>query len=203
MTIRIVVADDHPIMRVGTTVMLQQDPNLIVVGEAGDGDQAIMICSELHPDLLLLDLRLPKKDGLMVTQALLNGPGAPRILMLSAFSDTAFVRAALDAGASGYVLKSVTGADLVRAIWRVALGERVLLGVDDNVGSPHKSLSARELVVLRYVAEGLSTKEIAHILNSSPRTIETYLSRIFQKLNATSRMQAVMIARRNELLPAV
>lgn len=198
--VTIVLADDHPVMRTGTRNILHSSMGLKVVGEASDGLQALDLCRELHPDLLLLDLRLPKMEGLMVVHTLKGMNQAPRILMFSAFSDDVLLRAALDAGAHGYVLKSTPGADLLNAIQRVMRGQRVLIGVDKPQTSTYPPLSVQELATLSLVSEGLSTREIALRMNNSTRTIETYLNRIFQKLGARNRTQAVTIARREQLL---
>ena len=201
MSIRIVVADDHPVTRTGTITILQQDATLKVVGEAEDGTQALAICQAQKPDLLLLDLRLPRVSGLAVARGLrMMMAHPPRILMLSAYADRVSVRAALHVGAAGYVLKSAAGADLLAAIHRVMQGEQVLLGVDGAAGSGHAPLSPQELVVLRYVAEGLTSKEIAQQAGTSARTVETYLERIYRKLGARNRTEAVMVAQREQLL---
>lgn len=205
MPTRIVLADDHPVTRAGTMAILARDVNLAVVGEAADGAEALVRCHELYPDLLLLDIRLPRVDGLQVTRELMqpdprNPIAPPKVLLLSAYPDAALVRIGLAAGAAGYVLKSAPGATLLAAVRRVMAGERqVLIGVD-LPEETERALSVQEGVVLGYIAEGLTTKEIALHLNVSTRTIETYLSRLFQKLGASTRTQAVAIARRTNLL---
>lgn len=201
MTIHIVVADDHPVTRVGTIAILARDAQLMVVGEASTGDEAITLCRELQPELLILDVRLPHVDGLHVAQQVTQEALSPVILLLSAYPDAALVQVGLAVGAAGYALKSVPGAALLDAIHRVMKGERpVLVGVSMPDESEVVTLSAQETVVLSHVADGLTTKEIAQRLNVSTRTIDTYLSRIFQKLGATTRTQAVTIARRMNLL---
>lgn len=201
MTIHIVVADDHPVTRVGTIAILARDAELMVVGEASTGDEAITLCRELQPELLILDVRLPHVDGLHVAQQVTQEALSPVILLLSAYPDAALVQVGLAVGAAGYALKSVPGAALLDAIHRVMKGERpVLVGVSMPDESEVVTLSAQETVVLSHVADGLTTKEIAQRLNVSTRTIDTYLSRIFQKLGATTRTQAVTIARRMNLL---
>lgn len=198
--VNVLVADDHPVTRTGTVAILQRDPALRVIAEAQDGEEALEHYRMLHPAVVLLDVRLPKVEGLVVLQRLRASKSPPHILMLSAFSDAVLVNAAFDAGASGYVLKSVAGVELLEAIHRVLRGERVLLGIKEEPESRPTPLSAREVVVLQYVAEGLCTKDIASRLSSSTRTVETHLSRIFRKLGVTTRTQAVAIARHKHLL---
>ena len=201
MTIHIVVADDHPVTRVGTIAILTRDAELTVVGEASTGDEAITLCRELQPDLLILDVRLPNVDGLHVAQQVIQEALPPAILLLSAYPDAALVRVGLAVGAAGYALKSAPGAALLNAIHRVMKGERpVLVGVSMPEESGGSALSVQETVVLGYVADGLTTKEIAQRIAVSTRTVDTYLSRIFQKLGATTRTQAVTIARHMNLL---
>lgn len=201
--IQVLVADDHPVTRAGTVAILHRDPLLRVVGEAQDGEEVLEQCRVNRPDVVLLDVRLPKIEGLVVAQRLCASGSVPRILMLSAFSDAVLVNAAFDAGASGYVLKSVAGAELLEAIHRVLRGDRhVLLGIKDEPEACPTPLSTREVVVLQYVEQGLSTKDIAAQLSSSTRTVETHLSRIFRKLHVATRTQAVMIARREHFLSA-
>ena len=200
MTIRVVVVDDHFVTRTGTIAILQREPRYEIVGEAEDGARALALGLELHPDLVLLDTRLPKMDGPTVARTLQMMALPPRILMLSAYGDAASVRTALDAGATGYVFKSVGGAALLAAIERVLQGEQVLLGVEGAVRAGPATSSPQELVVLGYVAEGMPSKEIAQRVHVSHRTIDTYLARIFKKLGARNRIEAVARARRDRLL---
>lgn len=205
MTVRVVVADDHPITRAGTIAILRRDGEVRVVGEAEDGPQALALCTKARPDLVLLDLRLPAMSGIEVARALRDMEDAPCVLMLSAYSDAALVRAALDAGAAGYVVKSAAGAELLAAMRQVLSGERVLLGVDEARDRKRAPLSAQERMVLGYVAAGLTSKEIAARIGSvarpmSQRTVETYLRRLYHKLGVRNRAEAVLHARREGLL---
>lgn len=205
MSARLVVADDHPITRAGTIAIVQRDSELQIVGEAGDGAEALAICREQLPDLLLLDVRLPGMSGIAVAQEVKGMVRPPHVLMLSAYSDATSVHAALEAGAAGYVLKSAAGADLLAAIHQVLRGEHVLLGVSGAVESSETLLTPQEIAVMRYVAEGLTSKEISQRISGSgrpltARTIETYLVRIYQKLGARNRAEAVTRAQRDGLL---
>ncbi len=202
MSIRIVVVDDHPVTRTGTIAVLGRDAGLQVVGEAEDGAEAIALCRAVEPDLVVLDVRLPTISGIAVARTLTGLPRPPRILMLSAFPDTASVHAALEAGATGYVLKSVPGAALLHAVRRVMDGDQVLLGVEDGPSGGRVLLSPQEVVVLGYVAEGLASKEIAQRLSLGVRSVETYLTRIYRKLDVSGRTEAVAVARRDGLFAA-
>ena len=203
MSSRIVVVDDFPVTRAGTMTILARDASLEVVGEAADGAEALALCRAVQPDLVVLDVRLPTVSGLTVARTLRPLPRPPRILMLSAFPDPAAVHAALAAGATGYVLKSVAGADLLRAVQQVLQGEQVLLGVEAGPEGGRAPLSPQEVVILGYVAEGLATKEIARRLAPlSIRTVESYLTRIYRKLGVCSRAEALAVARRAGLFTA-
>lgn len=201
MKIRVVIVDDHFVTRMGTIAILRRDPRFEVVGEAADGVSAFEVCHELHPDLVLLDTRLPKMDGPAVARALRDTMASPpKILMLSAYGDAGSVHTALESGATGYALKSVSGADLLAAIEQAMRGVCVLIGVDGHVNEGSSRLSPQELVVLGYLAEGLTSKEIAKLVTVSPRTVETYLTRIYRKLGARNRAEAFMRSRHEGLL---
>ncbi len=205
MKARVVIADDHPITITGTVAILRGDDALDVVGEATDGAGTLTPCRELRPDLLLLDVRLPDMSGIAVARAVRALPDPPRVLMLSAYPDGATVRAALEAGAAGYVLKSVAGPALLTAIRRVLEGEQVLLSVDGSPQDTRAPLSPQELAVLSLVAEGLTSRAIAARISTpdhtlSARTVETYLSRLYKKMGVGNRAEAVARAQREGLL---
>lgn len=205
MKVRVVIADDHPITITGTVAILRGDDALDVVGEATDGAGTLALCRELRPDLLLLDVRLPDMSGIAVARAVRALPDPPRVLMLSAYPDGATVRAALEAGAAGYVLKSVAGPALLTAIRRVLEGEQVLLSVDGSPQDTRAPLSPQELAVLSLVAEGLTSRAIAACISTpdhtlSARTVETYLSRLYKKMGVGNRAEAVARAQREGLL---
>ena len=205
MKARVVIADDHPITITGTVAILRGDDALDVVGEATDGAGTLTPCRELRPDLLLLDVRLPDMSGIAVARAVRALPDPPRVLMLSAYPDGATVRAALEAGAAGYVLKSVAGPALLTAIRRVLEGEQVLLSVDGSPQDTRAPLSPQELAVLSLVAEGLTSRAIAARISTpdhtlSARTVETYLSRLYKKIGVSNHAEAVARAQREGLL---
>jgi len=174
MKARVVIADDHPITITGTVAILRGDDALDVVGEATDGAGTLALCRELRPDLLLLDVRLPDMSGIAVARAVRAMPDPPRVLMLSAYPDGATVRAALEAGAAGYVLKSVAGPALLTAIRRVLEGEQVLLSVDGSPQDTRAPLSPQELAVLSLVAEGLTSRAIAACISTPDHTLSAH-----------------------------
>ena len=196
---RVVVADDHDIARAGTLDILRHDPTLVVVGEAADGAEALALCHAHRPDLAILDMKMPRVVGTDVARALRDLRPPPRIMMLSAYGDAALVRAALDAGATGYALKSVARDALLAAIHRVLAGERTLVDVEEPDGG-REPLSERERVVLRGAARGLKSRTIALDMGVSERTVETYFKRAYQKLDVATRAEAVTVAQREHLL---
>ncbi len=198
--ITLVVAEDHPVTRAGTVKMLEGLFGLQVVAEAEDGLQALELCRQYQPHVLLLDTRMPKMDGLMVIHLLTHRPQPPKILMFSAFDNVEMVRATLAAGASGYLLKSASSNELSEAIRRAVRGQQVFVGVQKPAQSDRPVLSGQELTTLQYIAQGLSTREIAEQMSSSTRTIETYLNRVFFKLGANNRTQAVIKAYQDKFL---
>jgi DNA-binding NarL/FixJ family response regulator len=210
-TIRIVVADDHQVVRAGFAGLLGTQPDFTVVGTAGDGAEAVWICRELRPDVVLMDVRMPGMDGIEATRQLAGPDGdSPRVLILTTFDLDEYVYDALCAGASGFLLKDVTAERLFEAVRVVAAGEALLAPtVTRRLISefarlrPHAAapsadrlaaLTPRETQVLKLVAEGLSNPEIAARLVVTEETVKTHVSRVLAKLGLRDRTQAVVTA---------
>jgi DNA-binding NarL/FixJ family response regulator len=209
--IRLVVADDHEVVRSGFAGILDTQPDLTVVGTAADGAEAIRVCRERTPDVVLMDVRMPGMDGIEATRQLTASPAAlrPRVLILTTFDLDAYVYDAIRAGASGFLLKDVTAERLFDAVRVIAAGDALLA---PNVtrrliaefatlhrpeAPPAAALSAltpRETQVLRLVAEGLSNPEIAARLTVTEETVKTHVSRVLTKLGLRDRTQAVVMA---------
>src|SRR5271165_4283586 len=209
--VRIIVADDHHVVRTGFAALLDTQPDFTVVGTACDGTEAVRICLELSPDVVLMDVRMPVMDGIEATRQLAgSGPGGPRILILTTFDLDAYVYDALCAGASGFLLKDVTAERLFDAVRVVALGEALLAPAvtrrlisefarlrpqaPRHVGTTVGALTPRETGVLRLLAEGLSNPEIAARLVVTEETVKTHVSRVLHKLGLRDRTQAVVLA---------
>ena len=207
-TIRILIADDHAFVREGTRRILEQEPDLEVVAEAGDGEEAVKLACDLKPDVALVDVAMPRLDGIEATRRIKAQCPAVAVLVLSAYDDDQFVFGLLEAGAAGYLLKSVRGQEIVDAIRAVHAGESVLhpsvarkvlnrfAGVS---GKPRERksldlLTEREMDVLKLVTKGLSNKDIAEGLCLSVRTVQGHLANIFNKLRVSSRTEAVVHA---------
>jgi NarL family two-component system response regulator LiaR len=207
-TIRILIADDHAFVREGTRRILEQEPDLEVVAEAGDGEEAVKLACDLKPDVALVDVAMPRIDGIEATRRIKTQCPAVAVLVLSAYDDDQFIFGLLEAGAAGYLLKSVRGQEIVDAIRAVHAGESVLhpsvarkvlnrfAGVS---GKPRERksldlLTEREMEVLKMVTKGLSNKDIAEGLCLSVRTVQGHLANIFNKLRVSSRTEAVVHA---------
>jgi two-component system, NarL family, response regulator LiaR len=195
--IRVVLADDHALVREGTAELLERAGGFRVVGQAADGAEAVQLVTALRPDVLVIDLAMPGMDGLEATRRSLSVAPRTAVLVLSAHEDEPYVRAMLEAGALGYLSKSARGHELVAAVRAVAAGETVLSGrvastvLSGGSGSP---LTPRELDMLRAAARGLGNKQIADELGISARTVQTHLTRVFGKLGVSSRTEAVLKA---------
>lgn len=204
---RVVIVDDHELLRTGTRRILEDAGGFAVVGEAGDGPAALALVDELDPDLALVDIRLPSTNGIELARQIVDSHPATTVVVLSAYDDEDYVRAALAVGASAYLLKTTPGDDLVDAI-RMALGGAVVLdpaitgerGPDGEQTAGGAGpiapggLTTRERQVVRLVARGLANKAIAHQLGISPRTVEVHLNHAFEKLGASSRTELVTVA---------
>jgi DNA-binding NarL/FixJ family response regulator len=203
--IRVVIAEDHAVVREGTRQIVASDPRIDVVGEAEDGQAALDVIDELHPDVLILDLHLPGITGIQVARRLQSLGSSTKVLVLSAYDDDDYVFAAMDAGARGYLLKTAHGEEVIDAIHAVSGGDVVLQGSiaaklikgreSDHTQLPHDvGMTERELEILRLAAVGLRNKEIATRLVISLRTVEGHLSHVFNKLGVGSRTEAIVHA---------
>jgi len=199
--VTVVIAEDHAVVREGTRQMLESDDLITVLGEAVDGPSAVAACLDVAPDVLLLDMSLPGMNGIEVTKRVHDVPHPPRVLILSAYDDTDYVTAALDAGAGGYLLKTAGSQEVIAAILAVSRGDIVLNPTvarraleRRTQGSSESVLSEREVEVLRLAAKGARTKEIAAEMSVSTRTVESHFTSIYSKLGVTNRTEAVLSA---------
>jgi NarL family two-component system response regulator LiaR len=207
--IRVLIADDHAVVRIGLRALLLSEPGIHVIGEAADGIAAVEQARALRPDVLLLDLSMPGKDGLQVIEELAETAPAVRTLVLTSFAEDEQVLRAIRAGALGYLLKESGPQELLAAIRNVAHGEsslhpavarRVLRELaHPSAPAAEDALTEREIEVLRLVAHGLSNKDIAARLNLSERTVRSHVSTILGKLQLSSRTQAALYALRTGL----
>jgi len=206
---RVLVADDHPVFREGLARAIRERPELELVGEAGDGRAALAAIAELEPDVAVLDVKMPELDGTEVVEALVRDGSRSRVVLLSAFHDSATVFRSLEAGAAGYLTKDASRAAICDAVTAVARGETVLSpeaqdGVAKEVRLRVKDqrpvLSAREREILVLTAEGMSAPDIAKRLYLSPTTVKTHLQHLYDKLGVSDRAAAVAAAMRHRLL---
>jgi DNA-binding NarL/FixJ family response regulator len=196
-SIRILVADDHFIVRMGVTAMVNTEADMEIVAEASDGAEAIALFKEFNPDVTLLDVRMPAINGIEVAAAIRRQDGTARILMLSALNGDEDIHKALEAGASGYVLKDATEEKLIPAIRAVATGQRwIPQDVANRLWSRRlfQELTARELQVLNKLFKGMANKQIADAMNISENTVKGFLKNILAKLHVTDRTEAVAVA---------
>jgi DNA-binding NarL/FixJ family response regulator len=196
-TIRIVVADDHFVVRMGLAALVKTEPDMEVIGEASDGNQAVELYEKLQPDLVLMDLRMPVKDGIAATTEICaRHPGA-RILMLTTYDGDTDIHRAMQAGARGYVLKKSTGDDLIPALRAVAAGQKwIPREISTRLASRKlfEELTPRELQVLAQLARGLANKEIGDVLKITEHTVKDHLKNILGKLHVADRTEAVTVA---------
>ncbi|HEY5351458.1 MAG TPA: response regulator transcription factor [Streptosporangiaceae bacterium] len=209
MTVRVLIADDQGMVRSGFTTLLNSEPDIEVVGEAVNGQEAVTRAIQLRPDVILMDLRMPVMDGLQATRQITAMDGAPRVLVLTTFDLDDYVYQALRWGASGFLLKDASARELAEAVRVVAAGDallspsvtRRLIAEFARMGAPRgpsrktlQDLTERETEVLALVARGLSNAEIAGRLVVAEQTVKTHVSRVLMKLGLRDRTQAVVLA---------
>jgi DNA-binding NarL/FixJ family response regulator len=195
--IRVLVADDHFVVRMGLTALVNTEPDFEVVGEAVDGGQAVVEFEKHKPDLVLMDLRMPVKDGIQATTEIKTKYPEARVLMLTTFDGDTDIHRAIQAGAQGYVLKNTTGDKLIPALRAVAAGQRwIPKEIATRLASRNlfEELTPRELQVLEQAAKGLANKEIADVLKITGHTVKDHLKSILGKLHVADRTEAVTVA---------
>lgn len=212
--IKIMLAEDHVLVREGTKEMLDREEDMEVVAEAGDGEEAVRLAKELDLDVIIMDIALPKLNGIEATRQIKETDPGATVLVLTAYDDNEYIFALLEAGAAGYLLKDVSTDELVAGIRAVQAGESMLhpaiarkvinrfsQRVEEDVGQdPFEELTEREVEVLQLAGRGITNREIADRLSISHRTVQAHLSHTFSKLGVGSRTEAVVYALRKGLL---
>lgn len=206
--IKVVIADDHVLFREGTRKLIEHEEDMDVVGEADDGEETVRLVKELEPDVVLMDIAMPKVNGIEATRQVKARQPSTAVLILTAYDNDQYIVALLEAGAAGYLLKNVSGNDLVNAIRAVHAGEAVLHpaiaqkvfsrfgtgGKEPGEASRMPEVSEREIEILRLAAKGMSNQDIAGELFLSRRTVQAHLANIFRKMDVGSRTEAVLQA---------
>jgi DNA-binding NarL/FixJ family response regulator len=222
MTVRVVLADDQPLVRAGLRVLMADTPDLVVVGQAGTGGEAVQLVRDVKPDVVLMDIRMPGMDGIEATRIITSGGGPARVLVLTTFDEDDYVYGALRAGASGFLVKDMALDDILGAIRVVAAGDALIApsvtrrliaefaGRPESARPPHGpafaddnalvGVTEREREVLTLVGQGLSNGEIAGRLFISVATAKAHVARLLSKLGARDRVQLVIIAYRTGLV---
>lgn len=213
MQIKILVADDHGVLRAGLRALLNAEPDLSVVGEAASGEEALKIAKKVSPDIVLMDLNMPGMGGIDAARKMIKLHPQIRVLILTVHEDSELLKEAIKSGAAGYILKRAVESELIYAIHAVMRGDlyihsamtRALLlnqpEEQPDVPDAAEELTPRELEVLRLIAEGHTNRQIADLLSLSVRTVESHRSNLMEKLNLHSRVELVRYAHRNQLLP--
>jgi DNA-binding NarL/FixJ family response regulator len=212
--LRILLADDHTVVRQGLRKVLEERSDWVVVAEAGNGRDAVKHAEELKPDIAILDVAMPLLNGIEATRQIVKRAPGTRVLVLTMHADEAYVNQILKAGASGYLLKDSADVDLIEAVSAVSQGKsffspavaRLMLDdyvrqlADKGVSDRYETLSEREREIFQLIAEGKANKEIAHILSISPSTVETHRARIMEKLDLHSAAEIVLYAVRRGVI---
>lgn len=208
--VRVVLADDHAVVRKGIREFLEEAAAIRVVGEASDGEEALALVAREKPDVAVFDIQMPRLNGMDATRRVKKDFPTTRVLILTAYDDDPYIFAALQAGASGYLLKTASSDELVHAVHAVAAGENALspavakklvqraAGEEEAREKIVEPLTERELEVLRLTAKGMGNKQIGAALNISDRTVQGHLANIYSKLNVTTRTEAVLYAVREK-----
>jgi DNA-binding NarL/FixJ family response regulator len=217
MTIRVVLADDQPLVRSALEMLITDTADIEVVGEAADGAQAVRLTTELAPDVVVMDIRMPGMDGIEATRQITARTSATRVVVLTTFDDDEYVYGALHAGASGFLVKAMALDDILAAVRTVATGDALIAPsitrrlITEFVNRPTSTpprraqltaITDREREVLTLVGKGLSNTEIAHELSISIATAKTYMTRLLSKLDARDRVQLVILAYETGLVTA-
>jgi two-component system, NarL family, response regulator len=204
--ISVLIADDHPVVREGLAAIFKSQKDIKVVAEATNGEEALELCNQHSPDVLLLDLRMPKKDGLQVITELAARPSKPRTIVMTTYESEEDIRRALKAGAKGYLVKGAPPQQIRESVRRVAAGESLLpAAIASKLAESmaHPELSKRERQVLEYIANGRSNKEIGQILYISEHTVKTHVKSILTKLDAIGRTEAIAVGIKRGLIKPV
>lgn len=211
MSIEVILADDHAMIREGIRQLLELDENIQVIGEANDGVECLSLLEEMSPDILLLDINMPNKNGIEVLQSLKSRKNKCKVLMLTVHNEVEYLIKAVDIGVDGYILKDAGFAELKKAIYAIVDGENYIqsslipalnsrLVARDIDKDKVEQLTKRELEVLEQLANGKFNKEIATDLNISERTVKNHVSNIFKKIDVLDRTQAAVFAIRNDII---
>lgn len=211
MSINVMITDDHAMIREGIKRLLEFDGDIKVIAEAGDGEECLELLKDINPDVLLLDINMPKKNGIEVLEKIKNDKLPLKVLMLTVHNEVEYLVKAVDIGVNGYILKDSESAELKKAIDSVVNGENYIqpsliptlnarLVSRDTDKDKIDQLTKRELEVLIKVANGMFNKEIAISLNISERTVKNHISNIFKKIQVSDRTQAAVFAIRNDII---
>jgi NarL family two-component system response regulator LiaR len=206
--IRILLADDHTVVRSGLSAVLAMQDDFKIVGEAADGEEALRLCESLKPDVVLMDLLMPKLDGVAATKAIKERWPQVQVIALTSFKEKEYVEGALKAGASGYLLKNVSADELVNPVRRAVAGQpslspeaaQVLIQKVNEPAQPGLDMTGREKEILALMVEGLSNNKIAERLTINQSTVKFHVSNILGKLGVTSRTEAVAMAVKRRLI---